>query len=96
MKLTKQEDTQDTELINKTAGALKAAALEKGISITADGRVGETDAAWLLYLQPVSLKSLRLAAQGPCFYYRTAGNGSRISYRFEDLAAWLELGRKEI
>lgn len=87
-----EQDARVLSVVEK----LRSAAAEKGMQVTPDGRVGEIDAAWLLYLQPVSLKSLRLAAQGPCFYYRTAGNGSRISYRFEDLAAWLELGRKEI
>lgn len=86
---------QQARRVRETAQALKAAAIERGMRSTPDGRVSETDAAALLDLQPASLKALRNDSTGPSFYYRGAGNGSRVSYRFNDLAAWLERGRVE-
>lgn len=79
--------------ISRVTQMLKSAALDRGIHVTPDGRVGEIGAAQLLELQPASLKGLRNSDKGPSFYYRSAGNGSKISYRIDDLAIWLELGR---
>ena len=84
----------DIERIAKVAKALKEAAIQREIYLTADDRVSEADAAALLDLSPGSLKSLRLQLCGPAHYYRGAGNGSRISYRIDDLAAWLERYRQ--
>ncbi len=76
--------------------SLRNAAEHRGMRVTTDGRVGEADAAILLDLQPASLKALRNSSKGPSFYYRGAGNGSKVSYRIDDLAAWLEQGRVDV
>lgn len=81
------------ERLEQVAQCLRAAALERAMRITPDGRLSEADAAELIDLHPTTLKGLRNGSQGPSFYYRSAGNGSRVSYRFDDLAAWLERGR---
>ena len=88
------KDDFSTDRLEQVAQTLRAAAVERGMHITADGRVSEVDAASLLELSPPSLKGLRLSFCGPAHYYRGAGNGSRISYRFDDLAAWLESFRQ--
>ncbi|MFN9527375.1 MAG: hypothetical protein ACK561_10735 [Pseudomonadaceae bacterium] len=91
---TMQKDHSNREQrISQVAQMLRSAALERGIHVTPDGRVGEIGAAQLLELQPASLKGLRNCDKGPSFYYRGAGNGSKISYRIDDLAIWLEQGR---
>lgn len=87
------KDDFSTDRLEQVARALRAAAVDIGMRITPDGRVSEADAAELIDLHPTTLKGLRNGSQGPSFYYRGAGNGSRISYRFDDLAAWLERGR---
>lgn len=87
-------DQSSAERLAQVAQALRAAALERGMHITADGRVSEADAAELVELSPPSLKGLRLSFCGPAHYYRGAGNSSRISYRFDDLASWLESFRQ--
>lgn len=82
--------------VSEVASVLRGAAIERGLRITPDGRVAEADAAWLLCLQPNTLKDLRNSTKGPAFYYRGAGDGSKVSYRIDDLAAWLEQGRVEL
>jgi len=84
----------DIERIAKVAKALKEAAIQREIYLTADDRVSEADAAALVDLSPASLKSLRLNFCGPAHYNRGAGNGSRVSYRIDDLAAWVERFRQ--
>lgn len=92
---TAHPDRRHVQRVAKVALALKGEAINRGFRITPDERVNEADAAELLDLQPATLKALRNGAQGPSFYNRGAGNGSRVSYRFDDLAAWLERGRNE-
>lgn len=87
-------DKSSAERLEQVTHALRAAAIERKMHITADGRVSEADAAELVDLSPASLKGLRLSYCGPAHYYRGAGNSSRISYRFDDLAAWLESFRQ--
>lgn len=94
MMATSQADKPKSEKrTNAMTEALKAAAVEREMHITPDGRVSEADAAGLLGLEHASLQSLRHAYQGPSFYQRGAGKGTRVSYRFDDLVAWLEHGR---
>lgn len=88
------KDDVNLERIARVIKALKEAACKKEMHLTADDRVSEADAAALLDLSPGGLKSLRLQMCGPAHYYRGAGNGSRISYRIDDLAAWLERYRQ--
>lgn len=67
---------------------------KRGMAVSGDYRVSETDATALLGYAEGSLKQLRSYGNGPPFYKRTVG-GSRISYRLNDLADWLEDGRED-
>lgn len=73
---------------------LLAACRERGFLVTADERIGEPDAATLLGVNTGSLRNMRTLGTSPPFYRRPAG-GSRISYRLDDIATWLEQGREE-
>ena len=78
--------------VERCARLLMAAARETGMTVSGDGRVSEADAARLLALSAGHLKNLRAAGEGPTAYNRGLA-GSRVSYRLEDLAAWVESGR---
>ncbi|WP_423459405.1 hypothetical protein [Ottowia sp. VDI28] len=65
------------------------------MTITADERVGEADAARLVGTAQGSLKNMRTLGNGPAFFRLGVGNGSRVSYRIVDLAFWLESAREE-
>ena len=75
-----------------TASLLRAAAEEARFVISGDGRICERDAAKLLGLSWEHLKALRDEGKAPPVYRRGV-NGSRLSYRICDLAAWVEDGR---
>lgn len=76
-----------------TAKALLASCDKNGLTLSADQRVGEADAARLIGLQPASLKNLRTVGGAPPSYRAPVG-GARISYRLIDLARWIE-GKRE-
>lgn len=63
------------------------------MEISADLRVSEKDAAVLIGYSAAHLKALRQAGEGPRSY-RIGVAGSRISYRFDDLASWVEVARE--
>jgi hypothetical protein len=66
----------------------------KGISITADDRIGEADAAELIGYAPSTLKTMRgTFGTGPAWYRAPVGR-AQISYRLEDLANWVEEKRE--
>ncbi len=67
-------------------------AREAGLQMTGDRRVGEGDAAKLLALHPKTLEAMRGDGTGPDAL-RVPVNGSRWSYRVDDLAAWIEVRR---
>lgn len=73
------------------AAALAAACREHDLAVSPDGRVTEPVAAFLLGLQPGSLKNRRLRLDGPRHCERPFA-GFRITYRLTDLAAWLAEG----
>lgn len=73
---------------------LLAACREHGFIVTADERIGESDAAVLLGLSLGGLRNMRTLGTSPPFYRRPAG-GSRVSYRIVDIATWLEDGRED-
>jgi hypothetical protein len=75
----------------ETAALLIAAAREARMVITGDFRVGEKDAAALLGLHPDTLRKKRDAGTGPPSY--RGFNGARFSYRFTELAEWIETSR---
>jgi hypothetical protein len=72
---------------------LRKHAQDRALTVSADERVGEQDAARLLSLHPDSLARMRLEGRGPPAYVLGLGR-ARISYRLIDLASWVE-GRRE-
>ncbi len=80
-------------LVESTMAMILRAAMDRGVTMSADMRVSERDAADLMGYAPGSLKNIRQEGKGPIFYYR-AVNGSRVSYRLMDLATWLEAKRE--
>ncbi|VWX63182.1 conserved hypothetical protein [Burkholderiales bacterium 8X] len=90
-----QRSTEEKQrLVENTMRMIFKSATDSHVFISADQRVSEKDAAVLLgYKHPGSLKNLRQAGQAPIHYLRPV-NGSRVSYRLMDLAAWLEERRE--
>lgn len=64
------------------------------ITVSADMRVSEKDAAKMAGYAHGSFKNLRNEGKGPVYYNRSVA-GSRVSYRLMDLAAWLEERREQ-
>ena len=81
--------------VDRCTRLLLEAARENGLAISGDGRVSEVDVVRLFVLFVGHLKNLRAAGEGPPAYTRGLA-GSRVSYRLEDLAAWVESGRDGI
>lgn len=81
--------------VDRCTRLLLEAARENGLAISGDGRVSEADAARLLALSAGHLKNLRATRDGPIAYARGLA-GCRVTYRLEDLAAWVESGRDAI
>ena len=81
------------ERIVITTAALLDAARCACMPLSGDERVAEVDAAALLGLSRAYLKQLRDAGEAPP-HFRAPVNGSRISYRVADLAAWIEVRRE--
>ena len=86
-------DSDAADRIAATVIALEAAARSAGKWITADGRVGEADAAELLGLAPATLANRRLAGTAPP-HHRIGGGGHRVSYNVRDLAQFNEFLRE--
>jgi hypothetical protein len=75
--------------IEATQATLEAAARDAGFWMSADGRVGEADAATLLGYAPGTLSRKRAEGDGPrC--YRMGGGGYRVTYRLHELARYIE------
>lgn len=83
----------DLRIARTTACFLQAAA-DRGMFITADSRVNESDAGDLIGYATGSLRNMRSAGAGPAYFNRPLG-GYAKSYRLEDLAAWVERSREE-
>lgn len=79
--------------VEETAAQLLRVAVERGVCVTADMRVGEADAAELVGYAAGSFKNLRSMQAGPVFFNRPLA-GSRVSYRVTDLAQWIEQSRE--
>jgi hypothetical protein len=77
-----------------TAARLNAAAMEAGMTVSGDLRVSEKDAAKLLGHAAGYLKNMRQEGRAPKHYTRGVGGG-RISYRFHDMAEWIEERRED-
>jgi hypothetical protein len=82
----------DADRLAGTTRMLLAAAREAAMPVTGDGRVSEADASRLLGFGDGTMRNLRLEGRAPRAY-RAPINGCRISYRIEDLAAWVEARR---
>lgn len=79
--------------VEATTAALRASALEQKMIVSGDGRISEKDAARLIGYSAGYLKALRLAGNGPV-HFAVNGKRSRVSYRMEHLAAWIEMSRE--
>ena len=86
---------QPVDSTDLTTGNLFNAACRLGLVISADNRVNEKGAALLLRCSHASLKAMRQNGDGPVFY-AVGVDGSRLSYRLNDLAAWIEAGREDV
>jgi hypothetical protein len=80
--------------VRKTEARLRQVATERGMFVTADDRINEGDAAELLGYAEGTLRNMRSAGGGPCFFNRPL-SGFAKSYRLADLASWLERAREE-
>jgi hypothetical protein len=76
--------------VGATLQMLTEAARE--MTSTGDGRIGEADAAALLGCEPETLAKKRMEGKGPTSY-RLSVAASRVSYRLQDLALWIESSR---
>ncbi len=80
--------------IERTTACFLRAVADRGMFITADGRVSESDAGELTGYAAGTLRNMRSAGAGPAFFNRPLC-GFAKSYRLEDLAAWVEKSREE-
>jgi hypothetical protein len=84
---------EERERVVATAKRLEHAARAAGVVVTADSRVSEATAAQLLGLDVRTLRRMRYKRELPSFH--VALNGSRVSYRLEHLAAWIEFALED-
>lgn len=90
-----QESNARVAAIDAVTAVLRVAAIEGGIALSGDGRVSEEGAAMLLGYSQGHLKRMRQEGNGPvCFHIGM--NGSRLSYRLGDLAAFIESMREDV
>ena len=82
------------EAAGPTALRFQDAATARGMTVSGDLRVSEKDAAELLGYAAGYLKKMRQEGRAPKHYTRGVGGG-RISYRFHDIAEWIEDRREE-
>lgn len=80
--------------VERTAQRLLDSARQAGMVMTGDARVCEADAASLLGYSAAHVKLLRTEGKGPVPYGRGMA-GARVSYRLDDLAAWIEAARND-
>jgi hypothetical protein len=66
--------------VDETLVLLRTAAIEQGMAVSGDGRVGECNAAQLLGLEVETLQKRRGEGKAPPSY-RVPIGGSRVSYR---------------
>ena len=80
--------------VARTTACFLQAAVDRGMFVTADGRVSEADAGELTGYAAGTLRNMRSAGAGPAFFNRPLC-GFAKSYRLEDLAEWVEKSREE-
>lgn len=76
-----------------TTAMLHASAIHHGLTVTGDRRVNEKAAAYLLGYSAGHFKALRQQGNGPR-HYTVGVAGSRVSYKLDDLASWVEMARE--
>ncbi|MBB4262663.1 hypothetical protein [Bradyrhizobium sp. CIR3A] len=77
--------------VEATTLMLREAALgDPEILLTGDGRVSEANAGKLVGVSGEYLKKMRSRGEGPMAYKLGCGDGSRWSYKLQDLAAYVE------
>ena len=79
--------------INSAVEQFREAVHAAEMTISADMRICEKDAAKLLGYAAGHLKNMRQEGRAPSHYCIGVGGG-RVSYRLNDLASWIE-GRRE-
>ena len=84
----------EADRVEATTVLLATVVAAEDIAVSADMRVSEKDAAQLLGVAPGHLKAMRQEGRGPVSYQIGVG-GSRVSYRLNELAAWIEAAREE-
>jgi hypothetical protein len=84
---------EQRNLVESTMRMLLHVVQRDKISVSADMRVSERDAAKMAGYAHGSFKNLRNEGKGPTYYNRAVA-GCRVSYRLMDLAAWLEERRE--
>lgn len=91
---TQPTDEESVSRIEVTRQMLESAARREGYWLSADCRIGESDAAHLLGFAVGSLARKRAEGAGPV-WYRLGGAGHKVSYRLHDLAAFIETMRDQ-
>jgi hypothetical protein len=86
--------TPQARRIELTLAALRRAARDYQMDVTADDRISEASAAKLLKLHPDTLAKKRGEGSGPTAYAFPLGR-AKVSYRVIDLAVWIE-SRREV
>lgn len=76
-------------MTQSTLERLKEAADAAGVLVTADQRIAANDVARLIGWSPGHLANARSEGKGPPYYRIGLGN-SKISYRLDDVAAWVD------
>jgi hypothetical protein len=84
--------TDDFEArVRATCELLLQAVVAREMPITGDQRIRECDAAELLGYSTGALRALRDAGNAPEYYLLgVQGTGTRLSYRLDALARWIE------
>ena len=78
-----------------TTRMLAEACQEHAFTITGDMRISEAAVADLLGITQAAMKQKRIEGRAPRAYGIGTGNGSRVSYRLADIAAWIEASYEE-
>jgi hypothetical protein len=86
--------TEIEALVEATKAMLLEAACEAGMAPTGDGRLGEANVARLLSMACETLAKRRVGGKAPRHYKLPVG-AARISYRLEDVVAWLVMRRED-
>lgn len=76
------------------ASQLEDAARTAGMNVAGDRRISECDTATLLCYSLGHFRQMRMEGRAPRAMH-LGMNGARLSYRFDDVAEWLETLREK-